>query len=75
MATYEQVLELHRRNPEFGAKAIAAALDCSSAYVRATAARRKIKLPHSKPDGIKALGRAARDAGLTVEQIKRMKKS
>ena len=73
MATQQEVLELHRSNPDMSAVAIANRLDCGSGYVRATAKRLKLSLPHHKPDSLIALGRAARDAGLTVEKIKSMR--
>ena len=51
---------------------IAAQLGCSAGYVRATAHRAGIKLPAGQPDGLLALGWAAREAGLTVEQIRQL---
>lgn len=45
MANKQQVIDLHTRNPTWTAREIADALDCHPAYVRATAARYKFKLP------------------------------
>lgn len=50
MATKDEVIALHRRNPTWTAREIADALDCHPAYVRSTAARYKFKLPkHEEP--------------------------
>ena len=72
MADQQQVLELHREHPDWAAPQIAAQLGCSAGYVRATAHRAGIKLPAGQPDGLLALGWAAREAGLTVEQIRQL---
>ena len=75
MADYRQVIELHRKQPQLNASQIAARLDCTSAYVRATAQRRRLKLPGCTlaprdADSLIALGQAARSVGwLTVEAI------
>lgn len=72
MADHNQVIALHRKHPEWSATEIAAQLDCSTGYVRATAHRKRLKLPSSRPDSISALGHAAREAGLSVADIENM---
>lgn len=81
MADQRQVRELHLKYPTWGAVQIAKRLGCQSAYVRATATRQGITLPGSrtmkpaKPETLIQLGRAARDAGLTVADIENLKSS
>lgn len=72
MADQSQVVALHRKHPDWDAIKLAAQLRCSSGYVRATAQRKRLKLPNSRPDSITALGHAARDAGLSVADIENM---
>jgi hypothetical protein len=74
MANQLQVIELHRKHPDWTSAQIAKRIDAAPAYVRATAYRKGLQLPgckssHPKPDGLIALGRAAREAGLTVDRI------
>jgi hypothetical protein len=45
MANKHEVIRLHRQNPTWAATRIADELDCSSAYVRATAQRNSLILP------------------------------
>lgn len=45
MATNTEIIELHMRYPHWTANDIAAALDCDSGYVRATAKRKSLVLP------------------------------
>jgi hypothetical protein len=70
MADQKQVLEKHRQHPDWNVNQIAASLDCTAGYVRATAQRLNLRLPYARPDSLTALGAAARDAGLTVAGIK-----
>lgn len=72
MASQKLVRELHTKRPHWSAVLIAAELNCNSGYVRATARRLGLTLPHHKPDSLISLGIAARDAGLTVERIKEL---
>lgn len=72
MTDQSQVIALHRKYPDWHATKIAAQLGCSAGYVRATAQRKRLKLPRSQPDSISALGHAARDAGLSVSDIENM---
>lgn len=48
MATKQQVMDLHRENPDWSAPDIAARLGCKAAYVRATAQRCGLDLPKGK---------------------------
>lgn len=75
-----EVVKLFKANPLATSTEIADQLDCDSAYVRATLRRKGLKLAHSaiKGDcrrGVLALGQAAKEAGLTVGDIKRLAKS
>jgi hypothetical protein len=72
MTDQSQVVALHRKHPDWNAVKLAAQLRCSSGYVRATAQRKRLKLPGSRSDSITALGHAARDAGLSVSDIENM---
>lgn len=72
MATKAQVLELHRKYPEWTSVDIAERLNCESAYVRATFYRNGLQLTKRPVNGIYALGRAAKMAGLTVQAIEAM---
>jgi hypothetical protein len=78
VATQLQVIQLHQKYPTLTATQIAGRLDCSPEYVRATGRRRGLTFPGSRtervrqPDGLMMLGRAARAAGLTVEQIEQI---
>lgn len=48
MANKQEVIRMHAENPTFTAADIAERLACSSAYVRATAQRNGLQLPHRK---------------------------
>lgn len=72
MTNQHQVVALHRKHPDWNAVTLAAELDCSAGYIRATAQRKRLKLPTSRPDSISALGHAARDAGVSVADIENM---
>jgi len=49
MATKDQVLELHRKQPSWDDLMIAEHLDCTPEYVRATMHRNSRKLPPRHP--------------------------
>ena len=68
MAKNREVLALHRVHPTWTAPQIARVLECDSGYVRATAQRNGIVLPSALPegDGIRKLGRAVRELGITT---------
>lgn len=75
MTTKQQVIDVHRAHRDWGAMQIAEHLGCCGGYVRATARRNRIRLPRSPlpprtSNSIDALGRACRQAGLTVAEIK-----
>lgn len=78
MADQFQVIALHQKYPSLNGPQIAARLGCTSAYVRAAARRNGITLPGARTayslqsDSIKALGVAARAAGLTVQRIEEL---
>jgi hypothetical protein len=73
MTTKHDVIRVHREHPEWTARQIADDLDCSREYVSATARRNGLTLTFGRepkdPNSIYRLGRAARRAGLTVEDI------
>lgn len=80
MAMKADVLRLMDEQPHWSSQAIADRLGCHPAYVRSTASRagrsfreRQWLRPHSvREDNLLALGRAAREAGLTLEALESM---
>lgn len=78
MTDQSQVVALHRKYPKWSATDIANRLGCMPAYVRATGKRRGLNFAKAKveretvPESIVQLGRAARDAGLSVADIENM---
>jgi hypothetical protein len=78
MTNQSQVVALHRKHPKWSASDIAKRLGCLPAYVRATGKRRGLNFAKAKvereavPESIVQLGRAARDAGLSVSDIESM---
>lgn len=72
-----QIISAHRQHPTWHAAKIASRLGCSTTYVRNTAYSAGIDLPRKPyvrdPDNtIERLGEAARDAGLTLKDIKQI---
>ena len=79
MTTKHHVIAEFHKNPSATSTEIADKLDCESAYVRKTLKRNGLKLQGSlrRNDrslcrGVRLLGYAARDAGLTLGDIERM---
>jgi hypothetical protein len=72
MATHHEVLTLHTQHPDWNARQIADALHCRTGYVTATAKRQRVSLPPTRRETLTALGRAARDCGLTIKDIYRI---
>lgn len=78
MTDQSQVVALHRKYPKWSATDIANRLSCMPEYVRATGKRRGLTFGKAKgeretvPESIVQLGRAARDAGLSVRDIEGM---
>ena len=50
MTTWRDVVRVHQAHPKWTSSLIARSLGCTSAYVRATASRRKLKLPRMRRD-------------------------
>lgn len=82
MTTKHHVIAEFKKNPNATSTEIADKLDCESAYVRKTLKRNGLVLKSSlrridyrECRGVRALGCAARAAGLTVGDIERMGKS
>lgn len=76
MTTKHHVIAAFHKNPSATSPQIADQLDCDPAYVRATLKRAGLKLAGSigrgdyrNRKGIRALGYAAKSAGLTVGDI------
>lgn len=70
-----KIKDLINSRPKINAYQIAKELDCSPEYVRVAARRLGLKLPKVYRLGIseRALGRAAREAGMTLDDIKEWK--
>lgn len=76
MPVWTDVVRIHKQNPRWSALEIAAELNCHPGYVRATARRRGLTLPSSvKVPSVYAIGRAAQNAGLTLEIIEMVRRS
>lgn len=79
MTNKHDIARAHREHPLWCANEIAAHLGCTSAYVRATARRNYLPIPLQtcviRGETLEALGRAARDAGLTLADIGRIANS
>ena len=67
MASQDEVRKLHQAHPQWSDDHIAHALGCELAYVRATAKRINLRLPHGA--GIVGVGRRAIELGLTVDDL------
>lgn len=70
-----EVIRLFKANPLITSTEIGDRLDCDPAYVRATLKRAGLRLFHARMTGderrgIRALGYAAKNAGLTIADIK-----
>lgn len=77
MANKHQVISYFIRYPDCTSSEIAETLDCDPAYVRATLRRAGLRLKGScihpgNQRGVRALGKAAQLAGLTVADIQKM---
>jgi len=59
MTTWRDVERVHRAHPKWNASEIAAELGCGSAYVRATANRRKWDIPRKRRRAIYSRVRVA----------------
>lgn len=72
----ERVIRLHREFPAWTAPKLAREVDCNEAYVRVVAQRYNLNIPrreyHKGGVTIPELGLAAREAGLTVADIRQI---
>lgn len=73
MTTKHEVIAVHTAHPDWNSVQIASKLNCCDAYVRSTFRRNGMTLIRSRGpkdhNSIYALGRAAKAAGLTVDDI------
>ena len=79
MATKQQVIDLNKKHPTWTARDIAEHLDCLVEYVFSCKTRYGLKFAKGNyrerdPNSVTMLGRAARRAGLTMDDIKRLEK-
>ncbi|MCX7320417.1 MAG: hypothetical protein NT113_13320 [Hyphomicrobiales bacterium] len=74
MTTKIEVIKLHQAWPHWTAKRLAQTLKCSEAYIRACRVRYGLDIPKTqgRENTIFNLGKAARKAGLTVDQLLKM---
>jgi len=75
MASKYLVILCHLNHPDWSAPQIAKKLGCSSDYVRIVAKRNGLELAPSERrmrEPLVRLGRACRDAGIGLQDIKRM---
>lgn len=73
MATKRQVIELHRKHPDWTDRQIAEAIpgECSAAYVRATARRNGLTLGRALPPPAKRLRAKAADLLKRADELEK----
>lgn len=75
MATKQQVIDLHKKNPDWSAGKLAAALNCGNAYIRKTASRYRLDIPYSKTYMVEELRDRARTLKATAARYEKRAKA